>query len=358
LAIPASTKKVRSPASSMRSTLVFLLLCGIAHAEERLWTRAFRHGSRLPASTEACCAFSLFELECAEDHNLYDSCAKSEMPEDWQTRALKLNINLKKNGKPKKWKTVVQAVVKKCFRKKTPQGKIDRTRCDSQTSGDTADVQKDVPGRVDPSVDAVPSDSVPSSDPVQNNGDAEDADVQKTVPGGGDPASGVDSIPSVTPVQTNFGTLRCKNLNEEACCKAEPDTTAPCFYVGRFTKVGGKDQLKGWKCQGMGAMSYQMNSRGGDGHYWEVQKCRTAKASATEEVVSVGTEAKCNAIGDDCAACEKQGCAYFSVPGSSGGGKHGVATEANGFCSGVKYALNQKVGQKNGMYTKTTCVKG
>jgi len=303
----------------MRSTLVFLLLCGIAHAEERLWTRAFRHGSRLPASTEACCAFSLFELECAEDHNLYDSCAKSEMPEDWQTRALKLNINLKKNGKPKKWKTVVQAVVKKCFRKKTPQGKIDRTRCDSQTSGDTAD-------------------------------------VQKTVPGGGDPASGVDSIPSVTPVQTNFGTLRCKNLNEEACCKAEPDTTAPCFYVGRFTKVGGKDQLKGWKCQGMGAMSYQMNSRGGDGHYWEVQKCRTAKASATEEVVSVGTEAKCNAIGDDCAACEKQGCAYFSVPGSSGGGKHGVATEANGFCSGVKYALNQKVGQKNGMYTKTTCV--
>jgi len=268
VAIPASTKKVRSPASSMRSTLVFLLLCGIVHAEERLWTRAFRHGSRLPH----------------------------------------------------------------------------------------------VPGRVDPSVDAVPSvdaipsDSVPSFDPVQENGDTEDADVQKNVPGGGDPAPGVASVPSVTPVQTNFG--RCEGLNEEACCKAEPDTTAPCFYVGRFTKMGGKDQLSGWKCQNMGAMSYQMNSRGTDGHYWEVQKCRTAEASATEdeEVVSVGTEAKCNAIGDDCAACEQQGCAYFSVPGSSGGGIHGVATEANGFCSGVKYALNQKVGQKNGMYTKTTCV--
>jgi len=31
----------------MRTTLVFLLLCGIAHAEERLLTKAFRHGSQL-----------------------------------------------------------------------------------------------------------------------------------------------------------------------------------------------------------------------------------------------------------------------------------------------------------------------
>jgi len=354
---------VRSPASSMRSTLVFLLLCGIAHAEERLLTRAFRHGSRLPAaSTEACCAFSLFELECA-DHPLIDSCAKSELPEGWQTRAKNLNINLKKGNTPKKWKTVIQKVVGKCFPKRTSLGKIDRTRCESQTSGDTADVQKDVP--VDavpsveavPSVDAVPSDSIPSFDPVQENGDAEDADVQKNVPGGGDPAPGVDSVPSVTPVQTNFG--RCKSLDEETCCKAEPDTTAPCFYVGKFTKKGGKDTVLGWKCSSMDAVSYLTNSRGGDGLYWEAQKCRTAKADEEDEKdASVGTEAKCNAIGDDCAACEKQGCAYYSVSGSSGGGTQGVATEANGYCSGVKYALNQKVGQKNGMYTKTTCVEG